>query len=158
MDDPAAERTAALAELKRFGISGANVYLIDLIPLIEMIWADGEAQQAELSQLESFVRAHVARVNAMAGQPLLSYDDAHRFLSVYLEERPDPELMKTLRSFVAPVRLSSSDSEQNDATRRCLMNACFEIAASAAAGSSPAEAERFDPDEKRTYFEIIETI
>ena len=100
-------RAAALEELKRFGIRGPNVYLIDLIPLIEMIWADGKAQQAELSHLETFVRHHVERINTMAEQQQLSYSAAYQFLSGFLEERPDPSLMKTLRSFVAPVRLST---------------------------------------------------
>ena len=49
-------RETALAELRRFGIRGPNVYLIDLIPLIEMVWADGRAQPAELDHLETFVR------------------------------------------------------------------------------------------------------
>ena len=151
-------RADAVAELRRFGIRGANVYLIDLIPLIEMIWADGEVQSAELSHLETFVRRHVERVNAMANQQVLTYPAAYQFLSRYLEERPDPELMKTLRSFVAPVRLSTSDPDYNDDTRRCLLGACVDIAASAAIESPLETGERFDADEKRTYFEIIESL
>ena len=60
-----------------------------------MIWADGRAQPAELSLLETFVRKHVARINAMANQQLLTYSSA---------------------------------------------------------------GERFDSDEKRTYFEIAESL
>jgi len=154
----AEERAVALTELRRFEIRGPDVYLIDLIPLIEMIWADGEVQQPELSHLETFVRRHVERINAMANQQVLTYAAAYRFLSQYLEERPDPELMKTLRSFVAPVRLSTSDSDYNDGTRRCLLGACVDIAASASVESPLETGERFDADEKRTYFEIIESL
>jgi hypothetical protein len=160
-DDIAAEaqrRAAALADLRRFGIRGPNVYLIDLIPLIEMIWADGEVQQAELGHLETFVRRHVERINAMANQQLLTYAAAYQFLSGYLEERPDPELMKTLRSFVQPVRLATSDPNYNDDTRRCLLSACVDIAASASIESPLETGESFDADEKRTYFEIIESL
>jgi len=153
-----AARASALEELRRFGIRGANVYLIDLIPLVEMIWADGRAQPAELSHLETFVRQHVARVNAMAHQQILTFPSAYQFLSGYLDERPDPELMKVLRSFVAPVRLASSDGEHNEHTRKCLLSACIDIAASAVVRYPFEAGERFDAEEKRTYFEILESL
>lgn len=152
------DRAEALEGLRRFGIRGPNVYLIDLIPLVEMIWADGKAQQAELSHLETFVRKHVARVNAMANQQLLSYPSAYQFLSSFLDERPDPELMKMLRSFVAPIRLSTSDEAHNEQTRRCLLSACIDIAASSVSQYPFKAGERFDSAEKRTYFEIIESL
>jgi hypothetical protein len=47
----------AIEELERFGITGAQIYLIDLIPLIEMIWADGKAQDAEVSILADYLKA-----------------------------------------------------------------------------------------------------
>jgi hypothetical protein len=41
--------------LESYGITDAQIYLIDLIPLIEMIWADGKAQEAEVSLLADYL-------------------------------------------------------------------------------------------------------
>ena len=61
----------AIAELEGFGITGAQIYLIDLIPLIEMIWADGKAQDSEVSILADYSKAHVKHINQLAGyEPL----------------------------------------------------------------------------------------
>jgi hypothetical protein len=47
-------RQRAIDELEQHGIRGPNVYLIDIIPLIEMIWADGRVQEGELEILRTF--------------------------------------------------------------------------------------------------------
>ena len=83
----------AIEELGRFGISGAQVYLIDLIPLIEMIWADGKAQDAEVSILANYLKKHVKHINAMAGYEALSLEAAKAFVAKFLEKRPDPKLL-----------------------------------------------------------------
>ena len=57
----------AIEELESYGITGAQIYLIDLIPLIEMIWADGKAQGSEISLLADFLKRHVEHINALAG-------------------------------------------------------------------------------------------
>jgi hypothetical protein len=44
MTKPKMMRRDAIAELAKHGIKGAQIYLIDLIPLIEMMWADGRIQ------------------------------------------------------------------------------------------------------------------
>ncbi len=157
-EDRASLRKMALDELRRFGICGPQVYLIDLIPLLEMAWADGETQQAELDHLADFLQRHVEHINQLGSHDVLTLEDAYRFLGNYLEERPDPELMKTLRSFVAPVRLANSNDEINERTRECLLSACIDIAASAVSRYPFAPGGRFDGDEKRTYFEILESV
>ena len=47
-------REEILEQLRSFGISGKDVYFIDYIPLIEMIWADGQPQQGEKEILYAF--------------------------------------------------------------------------------------------------------
>ena len=70
----------AIAELERFGITGAQIYLIDLIPLIEMIWADGKAQDAEVSILADYLKAHVKHINQQADYKALSMAEAKKFV------------------------------------------------------------------------------
>jgi hypothetical protein len=157
-ESAASRRKWALGELRRFGISGPEVYLIDLIPLLEMAWADGNTQPAEVDHLMEFLHEHVAHINEVAGHDVLTTQAAQRFLAGFLEERPCPDLLKTLRAFIAPVRLSNSDDELNERTRHCLLSACIDIAASAVSDYPFPPGGRFDGDEKRTYFEILETV
>ncbi len=42
----------AIEDLNLFGIKEPYTYLSDIIPLIEMIWADGEAHESELAILD----------------------------------------------------------------------------------------------------------
>jgi hypothetical protein len=151
-------REQALAVLRRHGIRGAHVYLIDLIPLIEIIWADGKAQDSELTIFDAYLEKHVKSLNAMAGFQMLSLDEARSFVQRFLRERPDPELVRTLRTLVASVRLSNSDEKGNEALRSSLLAACVDIAASSVTKYPYASDERFDMDEKRSFFEILESI
>lgn len=150
-------RGQALTELGRFGIKGPNVYLIDVIPLIEMIWADGKAQRSEISILKRFLKRHVDHINKMAGYEILSLMDAEAFLTAFLNKRPDPELLRTLRNFISPVRLSSSDAASNAAIKQSLLAACLDIASSAVTEYPYGIDERFNTEEKKCFFEILES-
>lgn len=152
------ERKQALAILRRHGIQGADVYLIDLLPLIEMIWADGKAQDAELAIFDDFLVRHVAHVNRLAGYPMLTPLGARQFVLRFLRERPDPEIVRTLRAMVAAVRLGSSDEAANQALRSSLLATCVDIAASAVTTYPYGEGERFDAEEKRSFFEILDSV
>ena len=81
----------AIEELESYGITGAQIYLIDLIPLIEMIWADGKAQGAEISLLADFLKKHVEHINALAGlcQPLANSGRAYLLVHVFLKLRTE---------------------------------------------------------------------
>jgi hypothetical protein len=151
-------RKEALRRLKLHEIAGPQVYLIDIIPLIEMIWADGKAQESEIEILEDFLRKHVERINALADHEVLTLENARDFILRFLRRRPDPELLSTLRSLVAPVRLSTSDPERNAAIRDSLLAACLDIAASAVVEYPYGLGERFGPAEKRCFFEILESL
>ncbi len=156
--DPVLARKEALGVLRRHGISGAQIYLIDLIPLLEMIWADGKAQESELEIFEDYLAQHVASINALAGYPVLTLEAGRTFVLRFLRERPDPELLRMLRALIAAVRLSSSNDAGNETLRQSLLAACVDIAASAVAFYPYAHGDRFDADEKRSFFEILETI
>ncbi|MGD8762524.1 MAG: hypothetical protein PVG87_09480 [Desulfobacteraceae bacterium] len=147
----------AIEELERFGISGAQVYLIDLIPLIEMIWADGKAQDAEVSILADYLKNHVKHINAMAGYEALSLETAKAFVTKFLEKRPDPQLLATLRSFIAPVRLTTSDPDKREKLKASLLAACLDIASSSVTDYPYGLNDRFNPDEKNCFFEILES-
>ena len=147
-----------IEDLKAYDITGAQVYLIDLIPLIEMIWADGKAQGAEVSLLADYLKKHVKHINDMAGYQALSLDEAIAFVRKFLKNRPDPQLLATLRSFIAPVRLSSSDPAKSEKIKESLLAACLDIASSSVLEKPNGLHDRFTSDEKRCFFEILQSL
>jgi len=151
-------RQYAIEELRKFGIKGPHVYLIDIIPLVEMIWADGRVQQGETDILYDYMEKHVNHINELAGCEILSSENAKRFVSVFLKKRPHEDLLKTLRSFIEPVRLSSSDTKLCNHSKESLLAACLDIAASAVTEYPYKLNERFNPQEKLCYFEIMESL
>jgi hypothetical protein len=148
----------AIAELERFGITGAQIYLIDLIPLIEMIWADGKAQDAEVSILADYLKTHVKHINQLAGYEALTMAGAKTFVKKFLKKRPDPQLLVTLRSLIAPVRLAGSDTQVREKIKASMLAACLDIASSAVNEYPFGLNERFNEDEKRCFFEILESL
>lgn len=149
-------RAAALERLARFGIRGSEAYLVDLVPLVEMIWADGDAQPEEVEELFGYVRRHVARLNGQAGYTMLKEADARAFVARFLRERPDPALLAELRALVAPLRLSSSNEADNEAVRSCLLASCLHIAARA--GAPGGGRRRITELERAAFFEILDSV
>jgi hypothetical protein len=148
-------RDEALERLAARGISGTDVYLLDLLPLIEMMWADGLLQEPERSLLDAFVVEHVEAINRLAGDRILTMEQAREFASRFLDERPDDRLMADLRALIAPVRFSASDSADNDARRRSIIEWCLDIGAACVARYPYGDRERFRTAEKERFLSIV---
>jgi len=149
-------RAEAVEELERFGISGAEVYLIDFIPLIEMMWADERIQMNERAQIIEYAGHHLEHINRLFGYEALTMADVRSFLTRFLDERPDPELLKRLRSLLPTLRLSVADPEANRALKESLLGACIDIAGSAS--TSGGSLDTIHPGERRCFFEILDTL
>ena len=151
-------RQEALDRLRDFGIQGEDVYLIDLIPLVEMIWSDGQAQASEIGIFKDYLIKHVNNVNTIAGYKMLTIEKAERFLHRFLNDRPSEKLLHTLRSLIPPLRLSSSDDDANQSLRTSVLQGCLDIAASSVTEYPYQAMERFCSDEKKCWFEIFDTL
>ena len=62
--------------------------------------------------VENYLKKHVDHINKLSSYEMISYEDARRFISGFLKNRSDPELLKLLRSLIGPVRLTSTDPEE----------------------------------------------
>ncbi|WAK01202.1 hypothetical protein [Methylobacter sp. YRD-M1] len=83
-----------------FNLRPADFYFLDLIPLIEIIWADGDNQPGELRILYNFLIEHIAFLDRIAGIQVVSPKDADAFLDRFAHNRPSPRLLTELRSIV----------------------------------------------------------
>ena len=150
-------REEIMAQLKSFGITGKDVYFIDYIPLIEMIWADGQPQQGEMDIFYDFLEKHVAHLNKMAGYSAFKLEEAVQFVSGFFKERPSPEMLKTLRNLAAHTGLFQENPKKRARFEKSLLATCLDIGASCVTKYPYGLNERFNTDEKRCFFEIVDT-
>jgi hypothetical protein len=154
----ALSRPEAVERLAQHGIVGSDVYLLDLLPLIEMMWADGLVQDPEMDLLDAFVAEHVDAINQMSGTPILSVEQARRFSSRFLQERPEARLMDELRALIPPVRLSSSDVAGNDARREAIIEWCLDIGSACVDAYPYEQRDRFKRSEKDRFLAIVRAL
>ncbi len=147
----------ATEDLSMFGIKEPYTYLLDIIPLVEMIWADGDAHESELAILDDYLHKRVPQINEMAGYKVMTFEDARAFAHRFIKQRPRPEFLRRLRSLVGPLVLSSSDSHYEEPLLKSMFEACIDIAANAVRKYPYGLHDRFDSDEKRCFYEIIMT-
>jgi hypothetical protein len=80
----------ALAQLASLGFRGRDSYLAELIPVVEMAWADGTIQPDERALLESYCQELTGRLNEQAGANLFSYRRALLLLKSLTQKRLSP--------------------------------------------------------------------
>ncbi len=144
----------AVQKLARFDIKDQQIYLIDLVLLCEMAWADGTIQNAEREELFGYLNAHVDSINRLAGCPVINHRTAREFVGRFLHERPDPHLLAEIRELIPIVRLAGKKQNEADQIRMDILNGCLDIAASAVTKYPYGLAERFTAEEKEYYHKI----
>lgn len=116
MSEPGSEAEAltkdeALAELARRGIIGPDVWLLDVLPLVEMAWSDGAIQPEERQLIAAFLEEHVEAVNREAGQAVASMASASAFVQRFLATRPTAQEFRELRMMLRVLRLAGPQRE-----------------------------------------------
>lgn len=123
-------RSQILAELMRqHNLSDSDIYLLDLIPLIEMIWADGKIEEQETKLLYDFALKHVVQLTKLAhGEEVVSISHVNAFIERFIRERPDPKLLSQLRNFVA-LTFKGYEKEMRLEKTNQILYYCMDIAA-----------------------------
>ncbi|MBM3219980.1 MAG: hypothetical protein FJZ38_15110 [Candidatus Rokubacteria bacterium] len=148
-------RAEAVEALAEHGISGGRLYLIDVIPLIDMLWADGRAESVEVELLHDFVRQHVDAINELAGTRVLTHEEGIEFLRRFLASRPSEALLTARAEKIAPVRLATSDASANRRGRQTILEWCLDIGAAAVSEYPYGVRERFCRREKERFLAIL---
>ena len=153
----ALDRQEALDFLVGLGIEKEKIYLIDLVPLIEMIWADGKIQPGELIILKHWIHKHVTHINQMAGYKIIHLSDAMQFAQRFLICQPKPELLKKIRHCIGPVRMHAKGGDYNHKLLKNILFACLDIASSSVKEYPYEISGRFSQSEKNLFFDILTT-
>lgn len=159
LDEDIGDRHALLCRLEEeHGVCGAEVYLLDLIPLIEMAWARCPPAPQERRLIYEYALQRVAEIDRDAeGMAGLTAERVNAFLSRYLETPPQPGALRRLRQLALPLIFDASDDSINEQRRRVILGFCLDIGA-AVVGHYPYEAhERFSAAEKALFLDLAES-
>lgn len=138
------------AILKEHGLDPETVYLLELIPLIDMIWADGSNQAQEVALLRRFARDHRARLcRAAAGLEVVTAAQVDAFIDRFTAERPPRRLLADLQA------LSLSRLRGRREAAEIVVAACMDIAAACVESYPYPLGERLMAEEKRRLRELI---
>ena len=160
MTDFSEQRQLLIHELLTdHGLKEYEIYLLDLFPLIEMVWSDGNNQASELSFAYEFCLHRIAELDAQTGgNSPLSIEQANAFLTKYLNQKPDTELLKTIRNYIKPLYLNNSDPAVNEQRKQKIVDYCIDIAAAAVHTYPYEKHERFAAEEKQLLKDIINSL
>ncbi len=122
--------------LERHNLKPQHTYLLELIPLIEVMWVDGRNQHKEISIIKEITQRHVSKLNSLVeGITVISEQDAKEFLDRFLHTRPKERLLTVLRELTVDWL---KDKGQIHNKGDSIMSYCLDIAAAC------ASTEKFD--------------
>lgn len=160
MQEPTLDRQAIIDELvNHHGLEPLDFYLLPLIPLVEIAWADGRIQKAEAALLLDFTRRWLALLRHDAGdEDVVTTARAQRFIDRFVKQRPDPDELTRLRELAVHMLEQNSDAERVQRNERSVLEYCIDIAA-AAVQSYPYEIRgRVMQDEKELLVELMHSM
>ncbi|WP_305907988.1 hypothetical protein Q9L42_012875 [Methylomarinum sp. Ch1-1] len=129
-----------------FNLKDSDFYFLDLIPLIDMIWADGINQEGELKILYQFVIEHIAKLDQLYATPVISVADANSFLDRFAHQKPDRRLLGALTT------LFLSEDHRH---RQTILDYCMDIAAACTTQYPFGMHERVVREEKQLLEKLI---
>ncbi len=140
--------------VRQYNLSEVDIYLLDLIPLIEMMWADGKNQEVEIKILCEFALKHVVQLTKHAhGEEVVSISQVNTFIERFTTERPEPAFLKQLREFVV-ASFKDYDTDTRKEKSHQILFYCMDIAAACISTDDPVVA-RIGKEEKYLLLEIM---
>lgn len=144
------------ALLQEHDLQPKELYLLPLVPLIEMMWADGIIQPAEISIFYEQVTRHLAELHASAdGEEVVSVEEAEAFLDRYLKTPPDPQKLGALRKHSLKMLDVGSDRELIRRRKQELIDTCLDLAAAAVTTYPYGKRDRIMASEKALLRELF---
>lgn len=137
-----------------YNLKDEDLYFLDLMPLVEMIWADGRNQEGELRILEEFARRHMAELNEILGYPAVTERALSDFLRRFAHCRPPADLLAQLRDIACRRLRRRSLADGPDRLERVL-EYCIDIAAACVTRYPYGLRERIMERERKLLRELL---
>ncbi|KZZ35330.1 MULTISPECIES: hypothetical protein [unclassified Oleiphilus] len=116
--------------IERYDLKPQHTYLLELVPLIEVMWADGRNQSKEVSIIHEITEKHVAQLNSLVeGVTVVSKEDTREFLNRFLHVRPSEGLLSEIRELTIDwLKETGKAQDKGDS----ILSYCIDIAAACA--------------------------
>ena len=142
--------------LNKYQLKESHIYLLELIPLIEMIWADGRCQDGEIRILYQSTLDHLSRISQGSEDlELISDDDINEFLNRFTSSRPDPEMLRDLRQLCLERIDNKATEELRQQSKQTILDYCLDIAAASVKHYPYKFNERIIAEEKKLLQELF---
>ncbi len=141
--------------LDKYDLKDAHIYLLELIPVIEMIWADGKNQEKELKILYQFTVEHLCRISKNSeGVEVVAQEDIYSFVDRFTRAQPSQEMLSDLRQLCIE-KLAAKPEDQRKETTGHILSYCMDIAAACVNTYPYKFNERIVEQEKKLLIELI---
>jgi hypothetical protein len=138
------------------GVPARFIYLLDVIPLVEMLWADGRNQEAEVALVKKFLVEHLAELETAAGDNTpITVEEIDHFLERFVLTRPEPALLARLRELA---ECNIAQAPDPSARSRTVLEYCLDIASAAVTHYPHGYHERFEQAEKQALWKLMSNL
>jgi hypothetical protein len=139
-----------------FGLPRETVFFLHLVPLLEVLWADGKSQEAERALVYDYSMNLQRAWAKEAGTEVVSDQALHDFFTRFLHQRPDAATLRGLRDLLLalPIRADSAPELSLDT----VLDYCLDIAASAVTHYPYGLHDRVTAPEKTLIKELVRQI
>jgi len=129
--------------------------LIAVVPLVEMVWADGRNQPDEVVLVERFLAQKMAELARES--PPVTPDPAavQRFLDDFVYRLADPEALRTLADLARRHLFASADGR----TLQEIVDHCLDVSAAATVGeAAEGPGARITPNERHLLYDYLKRL
>lgn len=162
-------RTSFKTLLAQHDLPQSFIYLAPILPIVQVMWADGRNQMPERAKLQLMLEEHCAALSEMAdGMELVSKADREKFDHLFVASRPDFDLLTEFGEIATQMVYEEGsmappeDREGSLNDRDQLVRACMEIAAACAANhpsyGNEEDLKRIVDEERQLIVKVIELV
>lgn len=140
-------------------LDSEHAYLLNLIPIIEIMWADGRLQNAEISLLYEYTTQWLSILAADAdGDSVVSTEQANAFITRFTQARPEPKLLASLKELSHQFMQAAPETMLSDGRDQQLIDFCLDISAAAVSKYPYERRSRITADEKVLIVGLIQRL
>ncbi len=151
------------ALLEQHDLPRSLIYLAPVLPIVQVMWADGRNQMPERAKIHLIMQNHCNTLRDLSGgMEVISAEDIERFDQAFIASEPDSEILKAFTESASEVLKNRGEegSADHDSLyqRDRLFHACLEIAATCPAELKNCTGEMFAQrivDEERRLIERV---
>ncbi|MBE9609483.1 hypothetical protein [Chitinilyticum piscinae] len=142
--------------VSQYGLNETDVFLLNLVPILEIMWADGKLQDAEISILNEYACEWLAYLAEVAdGELIVEPEQINAFIERFTRARPDPELLAGLSQLAFEWINASPKLMRERGKTRELYEYCLDIAAAAVSQYPYGRRARIHEEEHRVLHRTL---